>query len=101
MEERGFSHRDCGDKTALIRKARMQPGEREQVCIILDINEIYYFQCKYCDIIRKPSVISKHKWKLCSCRPWHKMQKCEGLLVKKPVVDNVPGFGEGEGVNSA
>ena len=79
----------------------MQPGEREKVCIILDINQIDYFQCKYCGIIRKPSVISKHKWKLCYCHPWHEMQKRDGVLVEEPVVDNVPVFGEGEGVNSA
>ena len=69
IEERGFSHLDCRDRIALICKARMQSGEREKVCIILDINQIDYFQCKYCDIIRRPSVISKHKWKLCSCHP--------------------------------
>ena len=101
MEERGFSHLDCRDRIALICKARMQPGEREKVCIILDINQIDYFQCKYCGIIRKPSVISKHKWKVCSCHPWYKRQERESVLVEKPVVENFPGFGEDEGDNSA
>ena len=87
MEEQGFSHLDCRDRIALIRKARMQPGERKKVYIILDINQIDYFKCKFYGIIRKPSVISNHKWKICSCHPWHKLQEREGVLIEEPVVN--------------
>ena len=52
VEERGLSHLNRRDRIALICKARIQSGEREKVN--LGINQIDYFQCKFCGIIRKP-----------------------------------------------